>query len=295
MKVGVLGLGNIGSRMAKNLLKKYSVTVFDVRQEPMDELVKLGAKSAKSPKELGREVDVALVVVLNMQHVDEAVMDEHIGLLQGMKSGGTVVLCSTLGVPGVCRVEERAREKGIHTIDAPLSGGVVKAEDGSLTMMASGEEEAFKACEEVIRTVGSNTIYVGKKVGDGQTVKATVQLLVSVNTVAISEAMVLGAKAGIDPRIVYEVTKSSVGNSNLLESKMPRILKGDFSRQGALDIQIKDLDICLELGKKLNMPLFAAGASREVFLMANSMGLGSEDISAVIKLYEESAGAKVRA
>jgi 2-hydroxymethylglutarate dehydrogenase len=295
MKVGVLGLGNIGFRMAKNLLKKnYQVTVFDVRQEPMDALVKLGAASVASPAELGENADAVIVAVLNMQHVEDAVLEESKGLLQGMKKGGTVILCSTLGVPGVCKVESKAGEQGIFVIDAPISGGVVKAEEGTLTMMVSADEKVFKSCEEIIRTVGSNTIIVGNKVGDGQTVKATVQLLVSVNQVAIAEAMVLGAKAGIDPKIVFEVTRASVGTSALLESKMPRILKGDFSRQGALDIQIKDLDICLELGKKLNLPLFVAAASREVFLMANAMGIGSEDLSAVIKLYEQSAKVEVR-
>jgi len=160
--------------------------------------------------------------------------------------------------------------------------------------MVAGDDAVYESCKEIFATVGSNTRRVGKEIGLGQVVKAANQLLVSVHVVAMAEAMVLATKAGADPEVVFDVIKRSVGNSYLFEEKMPTILERNFSRRGALDIQIKDLDICLTMGREMNVPLLTSAISREVFLWANGMGLGSEDISAIIKVFEKAAGVEVR-
>jgi len=294
-RVGVAGLGNMGKPMARNLLKKgYSVAVYDVRPEPMEELKAYGATVTTSPRELGENSEIVFVMVLDFPQMEACVFAAETGLLYGMKPDSTFIICSTIGVAGIRKIAEAAAQRGINILDSPVSGGVLRAEDGSLTMMVSGDETVFESCKEVLMAVGSNAKKVGKEIGVGQIVKAANQLLVSVNIVAVAEAMVLGTKAGADPEVLFEIIRKSVGNSYLFEEKMPTILKGDFSRRGGLGIQIKDLDICLDLAKQTSVPLFMGAISREIFVLACAMGLGSEDISAVIKVFEKAAGVEVR-
>ncbi|MGE4283669.1 MAG: NAD(P)-dependent oxidoreductase, partial [Clostridia bacterium] len=163
-----------------------------------------------------------------------------------------------------------------------------------LVLMVSGTDEVFEECKDALVAVGTNTTKVGNEIGLGQVVKAANQLLVTVHLVAIAEAMVLGTKAGADPEIMYEVIRKSAGNCWMFEQKMPTILEGDFSNRGALDIQIKDIDICLKTGKELNVPLYTSAICREVFIWANAMGHGREDASAIIKVFEKVAGVEVR-
>jgi 3-hydroxyisobutyrate dehydrogenase-like beta-hydroxyacid dehydrogenase len=293
--VGVVGLGNMGTRMAKNLIKAhYPVTVYDIRPEPMDELKALGADVVETPKELGAKSDVVFVMVLNYSQVEACTLDSDHGLLYGMKPGSILVVTSTIAPSEIKKVAAVAALRKVNVLDSPVSGGVSGAEKGTLTMMVAGDDAVYESCKEIFATVGSNTRRVGKEIGLGQVVKAANQLLVSVHVVAMAEAMVLATKAGADPEVVFDVIKRSVGNSYLFEEKMPTILERNFSRRGALDIQIKDLDICLTMGREMNVPLLTSAISREVFLWANGMGLGSEDISAIIKVFEKAAGVEVR-
>ena len=182
----------------------------------------------------------------------------------------------------------------MHTIDAPVSGGAGRAADGTLVIMASCRDDVYEQCKEVLLAVGSDTVKVGDKIGVGQVVKAANQLMVTVHLVAMAEAMVLGTKAGADPEILADVIKRSAGSSWMFENKIDTILEGDFSTRGALDIQIKDIDVCLKTGGEINVPLYTAAASREVFLWANGLGYGREDASSIIKVYEKVAGVEVR-
>ncbi|MGE4284505.1 MAG: NAD(P)-dependent oxidoreductase [Clostridia bacterium] len=292
-KVGVIGLGNMGKSMAKNLLKAgFELTVFDVRPEPIEEMKGLGAYGALSLKEVGERSDIVFVMVLNFPQVESCTVSEN-GVLTGMKPGSTLIVTSTIAPSEIKQVAEVAATKGVNTIDSPVSGGTVRAGDGSLVMMVGAPDDVYEDCKEALFAVGSNTIRVGKEIGHGQVVKAANQLLVSVHLVAMAEAMVLGTKAGIDPEIIYEVLKKGVATSAMFESRVPLILERDFKNRGALDIQIKDLNICLTLAKELNVPIFTSAVSREVFLMANGAGYGREDIGAIIKVYEQAAGIEV--
>jgi len=293
--VGVVGLGNMGKLMAKNLIKAdYPVTVYDIRPETAEELRALGATVAANPKEVGARSDIVFVMVLDFPQVTACTLNSETGLINGMKTGSILIVTSTIAPSQIKKVAEVAADRGINVLDSPVSGGVLGAEKGTLTMMVAGEDAVFESCKDVLMAVGSNARKVGNEIGVGQVVKAANQLLVSVIMVAIAEAMVLGTKAGADPKVLFDVIKRSVGNSYLFEEKMPTILQGNFSRRGALDIQIKDLEICLSMGKEMNVPLYTSAISREVFLWANAIGLGSEDISAIVKVFEKVAGVEVR-
>ncbi|NPV54949.1 MAG: NAD(P)-dependent oxidoreductase [Firmicutes bacterium] len=292
--IGFIGLGSMGKSMAKNLLKAgFPLTVYDIRLEPVEELKGLGASGAASPREVGAKSDIIFVMVLNFPQVESCTFGDD-GVLAGMKPGSTLIVTSTIAPSEIKKVAEAAAAKGVNVLDSPVSGGARGAAAGTLTMMVAGSDDVFEACKDALFAVGSNTIKVGNEIGIGQVVKAANQLLVSVHLVAIGEAMVLGTKAGADPEIMYEVIRKSAGNCWMFEDKMPTILEGDFSTRGALDIQIKDLNICLMTGKELNVPLFTSAVAREVFLWANAMGLGRQDASAIIKVFEQVAGVEVR-
>jgi 3-hydroxyisobutyrate dehydrogenase len=253
----------------------------------------LGAYGASSLKEVGERSDIVFVMVLNFPQVESCTTAEN-GVLSGMKLGSTLIVTSTIAPSEIKQIAQEAAAKGVNTLDAPVSGGAGGAAAGSLVLMVSGPDEVFEECKEALLAVGSNTMKVGNEIGVGQVVKAANQLLVTVHFVAMSEAMVLGTKAGADPEILYEVIRKSAGNSWLFENKMPTILEGDFGTRGALDIQIKDIDICLKTGKEFNVPLYTSAACREVFIWANAMGFGRDDASSVIKMFEKVAGVEVR-
>ncbi len=293
-KIGFIGLGNMGKSMARNLLKGgYEVTVFDIRAEAIEELKKEGAKGASSLSEVGSDADTVFVMVLNVKQVEAVTLGEN-GAISGMKPGSTLIVTSTIAPSEIQKIADIASEKGIDTIDSPVSGGTGRAADGSLVMMVSCEDSVYEKCKDALLTVGSNTIRVGKKIGMGQTVKAANQLLVSIHVVATAEAMVLATKAGVDPELLFEVIKKSVGTSFMFEQKVPLILARDFRNRGALDIQIKDLDICLKMGRELDVPLYLSALSRELFIMAEGKGYGREDLCAVTKLLEEVAHVEVK-
>ena len=293
-KIGIIGLGNMGKNMAKNLLNGgYDLTVYDVRQEPIDEMVALGAKEAKNLPELGKVCDVIFCMVLNFAQVQAVTVSEN-GVISGMRSGSVLIITSTIAPAEVKSVAEYSMKTGVRVIDAPVSGGVKGSSAGTMTMMVACDDETWQECEGVLKCVGSNATKVGNQVGIGQVIKAANQLLVSVHIAAMAEAMVMATAAGADPVITAEIIKKSVGNSYMFEEKIPQILGRDFVNRGALDIQIKDLNICLKTGNEFNVPLPTAAASREMYILANGLGYGREDLCAIIKPLEQAAGIEVK-
>ncbi len=293
-KVGIIGLGSMGKSMAKNLLKAgYELTVFDIRPEPIQEMVGLGAFGASNLKEVGERSEIVFVMVLNFAQVESSTVASG-GVLSGMKPGSTLIVTSTIAPSEIKQIAKAASALGVEVLDAPVSGGSVGAANGTLVIMVGGEERVFQKCKDAILAVGSNAVKVGDEIGIGSVVKAANQLMVTVHLVAMAEALVLGTKAGADPEIMANIIRKSAGSSWMFENKIDALLNGDFSTRGALDIQIKDIDICLKTGRELNVPLYTSAASREVFLWANGKGYGREDASAIIKVFEEVAGVEVR-
>ncbi len=293
-RIGFVGLGNMGKPMSERLLKEdFEVTVYDIRPEPIKELEELGATGASNLKQVAENSDIVFLMVMNYPQVQACTIEEG-GLFSGMKPGSHLIIASTIGPSEIKEIAREAAKYDVTVLDVPCTGGTHGAIAGTLTLIIGASDQALEECKEVLSAVGSHLIQVGKEVGAAQVVKAANQILVSVHTVAMAEAMVLGKAAGADPQVLYDVLTKGVATSAIFENKVPSILKGDFSCKGALEILIKDLSICAKLSKELSVPLFASSIARDVFLWATGKGLENEDFSTIIKLYEEIAGVEVR-
>jgi 3-hydroxyisobutyrate dehydrogenase-like beta-hydroxyacid dehydrogenase len=291
-RAGIIGLGAMGSHMAKNIIKAgHRLVVFDVRPEAMDGLARLGAEKAACPKEVGANADIVFLMVQNFQQCEACLLGPT-GLLAGM-AGGALVVTSTIAPDEVKKVASYCGDKGVAVLDSPVSGGTKGAADGSLTLMISGKDEVYRECLPVLECLGSNLVKVGDEVGQGQAIKAVNQLLVGVHMVAMAEAMVLGTKCGLDPEVVYRVVSSSAGNSRVFENRVPTVINRDFSLRSTLAIQFKDTDIAVRTADSVKAPVFLAPVARELYKIAATKSATVEDSSAIVKLYEELADVTV--
>jgi L-threonate 2-dehydrogenase len=204
-----------------------------------------------------------------------------------------VILSSTVPAAAARALGQKVAEAGHLLLDAPVSGGTVGAESGSLTFMASGAPEAFAKAEAALAAMAGKVYRLGDEPGIGSTVKAVNQLLAGVHLATAAEAMAFGTRAGADPRTLYEVISHSAGNSWMFGNRVPHMLDGDYTPHSAVDIFVKDLGLVLDAGRELRFPLPLAAAAHQLFLMAAAAGLGREDDAAVVKVFERLAGISV--
>ena len=188
---------------------------------------------------------------------------------------------------------DRLKEKGIAMVDAPVSGGTGRAQSGELSVIVGGDKEVVARCEDLFAAMGNRTFHVGP-LGSGLAMKLVNNMLVQVNTVAVAEALVLGVKAGLDPQTIYEVVRVSTGASAAWELRVPRILKGDYEPGGTIDISYKDQELETAFAKRLGVPVLLANVTQQVYQMARAQGLNKQDGAAVVKIFEQMAGVKVR-
>lgn len=293
MRLGFVGLGKMGRPMARNLLRAgYPLTVHNRSRAVVDELVGEGARAATSPREVASQSEMVFTCLPTPATVESVALGPD-GLLTAPPAGLIVVDCSTVNPELSRRLAGAARERGAHFLDAPVSGGTAGAEDATLTVMVGGEPEDFARAIPVLRTVGSNIHHVGPS-GAGSTVKIVNQLLTAVNTAAVAEAAVLGVRAGVSPETLFEVIRTSYGGSRMLERALPRIMERDFTPGGPIDLILKDLDIIDDVGRDLNVRLLLSTVARELFKEGRALGFGAEDMAAVVKPLERTAGVEVR-
>lgn len=294
MRVGFIGLGAMGKNMSANLIKNgFSLYVNDIMTEAVEEIVKLGAEKCLTPKEVAQNTDVVITMLPNAKIV-ENVMTGKEGLFAGGKEGQIIIDMSSVAPHSTKKMAKIAEDKGMKYIDAPVSGGVSGAQAGTLTIMVGGEEAVVQKVMPVLESMGKNIKYIGE-VGAGDAVKIVNNLLLGANMAALAEALVLGVKAGLKPETMFEIIKASSGRSYAVEAKVPNfILKGKFDQGFAVDLQYKDLELAIETAKNLGVPLPITNISQQVYEMARAKGLGREDISAVIKVWEEMLGIQVR-
>ena len=294
-RIGFIGLGAMGKPMAINLIKAdYELTVYDVNPQPVKEVTNIGAKPAHHSADAARGADVVISILPACENVKAAMMGEN-GVLDGAQPGTVIIDMSSIAPHTSRMVAAAAKEKGFHFMDAPVSGGTVGAEKGTLTIMIGGDKALVDAHMNIFETVGKTIYHVGD-VGMGETVKMINQMLVGINIVGIAEAFVLGTKLGADPKVLYDVIRNSAGNSFLLDKRVPNyILKGDFTQPGfALELLLKDVGLAVESGKLNQMPLFLTGQVFQYLSLATASGMGKKDMSVVIELLEEAAKVKVR-
>lgn len=293
MKIGFIGVGAMGLPMAANVLKSgYELYVNDVNTEAVNQLVSLGAKSADSPKELAQVSDMIVLMLPNTKII-ELVLNGDTGLLAGMKAGSTIINMSSIDPMSTKRLAAQVEKLDIEWVDAPVSGGTKGAEAGTLTLMVGCKEELLEGVQPVLEAMGKIK-YVGS-VGAGSGIKMVNNLLLGVNMVAVSEALVLGAKVGIEPEVMREIISSSSGRSYAFEAKVPNfVFKGNFEPGFAIDLQYKDLQLAISAAKELQVPLYLGNLSQQVYESARAAGLGKKDISAVITLLEDLCDVEVR-
>ncbi|EDP66425.1 6-phosphogluconate dehydrogenase, NAD-binding protein [alpha proteobacterium BAL199] len=288
--VGVIGLGSMGLGVAKTLCRAgFETWGFDVRDASVLELEQAGGHGASSPADLGRKVDVAIVLVATADQVRTVLFGEA-GAAGTMHEGAVVIASATVPASAAIETGFQLSEHRILMIDGPVSGGVVGAESGNLSLMASGPDEAFVAAQSVLDAIASKVYRLGTAHGVGSTVKTINQLLAGVHIAASAEAMALGIRAGVDPKTLFEVISNSAGSSWMFNNRVPHILDGDYAPKSAVDIFVKDLGIVLETGKGLTFPLPLTATAHQQFLAASAGGLGRQDDSAVIKVFQKLTG-----
>ncbi|WP_281271450.1 L-threonate dehydrogenase [Billgrantia montanilacus] len=289
-RVGVIGLGAMGMGVALTLLEKGSAVIgCDVSEPARQRFESSGGLGVATPAELAERCDVVLVVVVNADQVEQVLFGEQ-GLVGRMAPGGLVIQCATVAPSVARRLGERLAAEGLEMLDAPISGGAVKARSGQLSVMASGSAAAFAKAEPVLEAVAATVYRLGDAPGVGSSMKLVNQLLAGVHIAAAAEAVALGIRMGLDPETVHEVITHSAGNSWMFENRVPHILAGDYTPLSAVDIFVKDLNIVHDTGRELAMATPVAASALQQFTAAKGAGFGREDDAAVIKVYQRLSG-----
>jgi len=288
--LGVVGLGSMGFGAACTALRRgMSTWGQDTRPEARERFAAVGGHVTDSLAELAAHCDVVLVLVVNAAQT-EAVLFGDAGLAQHLKRGAVVIASATVDPAVPPLWEARLAEHGIGLIDAPVSGGAKKAAAGEMTVMASGQPEAFEAAAAALAAIAGKVYRLGDRAGIGSTVKMVNQHLAGVHIAAACEAMALGLRAGADAHQLYDVICNSAGSSWMFQNRVPHILEGDYTPLSAVNIFVKDLGIVLDAARKLGFPLPLAATAHQLYLATAAAGHGNEDDAAVIKFYASLAG-----
>lgn len=293
MKIGFIGLGIMGKPMAKNLIKAgHELVVFDFNKAAVEELVGCGAQAADSSKAVAEACRVVITMVPNSPHVKAAVMGEG-GVLEGAKAGDILIDMSSIAPLASQEVYKACKEKGVRMIDAPVSGGQPKAIDASLSIMVGGDEDTFKEVYDILMVMGGSAVYCGAS-GAGNTTKLANQVIVAVNIAALSEGLLLAAKAGVDPEKVFNAIKGGLAGSTVMNAKAPMMIAHNFEPGFRIDLHIKDLNNALETGHSVGAPLPLTAYVQEILENLHFAGDGSSDHSAIAKYYEKMAGSEIK-
>ena len=287
---GVIGLGSMGLGVARTLLKKgFEVHAYDVRPEVSKAFEQEGGVAAKNPAAVGSNAGVIIVLVVNADQTNEVLFGKD-GAASTLTSGSVVIASSTVAPEFATDLGKRLDAKGLLLIDAPVSGGAARAASGELSIMASGSKAAFRKADAVLKAIAVKVYELGEEAGTGSKVKMINQLLAGVHIAASAEAMALAIRVGADPKVVYEVISNSAGSSWMFQNRVPHILDGDYTPRSAVNIFVKDLGIVLDSARKMTFPLPLTAAAHQLFLGAAGAGLGYEDDSAVVKMYQAMSG-----
>ncbi|MGJ3355661.1 L-threonate dehydrogenase [Providencia sp. Je.9.19] len=286
--VGVIGLGSMGMGIAQSLIKNNIPTYgFDLNQAACQTLLDYGAKDVgQNAVEFAQQLDAVLMVVVNGRQVNAILFDGEKPLVEALKPETIIVLHSTLSAEQTKQIARRLAAYQLLLVDAPISGGAIKAADGKLTVMASGAPELFERLTKVFNAISERLYRIGDDVGLGSTVKTIHQLLAGVHIAVAAESMALAAKAGIKLDVMYDIVTHAAGNSWMFENRMQHVLEGDYTPKSSVDIFVKDLGLVMETGKALNFPLPLAATAHQMFIAASNEGFGHQDDSAVIKTFK---------
>lgn len=282
--VAFIGLGAMGRHMARNILAGgFEVRGFDLNPAALDDLEKAGGKPSASVAEAARGAGFLVLMVVNAAQAEQILFAD--GGLDAASPDAVVCLMATCPPKAVERLAARVSETGRRLLDAPVSGGTVGAEAGTLTIMAAGAGEDFSRAQPVLSAMGNRVLHVGEHPGQGAAVKAINQLLCGVHIAAAAEALALAEKVGMNAAGVLEIIQGTAAASWMLSNRGPRMLQEVPEVSSAIDIFVKDLGIVLETGQDSAAALPLAALARQLFLSVSGRGLGAADDSQVIRAY----------
>jgi len=292
-KIGFIGLGIMGKPMAINLLKAgYSLTVYDIVPEKIKEVVGAGATGGGSSKEVAEKSEIIITMLPNSPEVKDAVLGAD-GVLEGAKAGTILIDMSSIAPLVSQEVAKEVKVKGVVMLDAPVSGGEPKAVEGTLAIMVGGPQETFDEVKDILGIMGASVTRVGE-IGSGNMTKLANQIIVALNIAAMSEAMVLAAKAGVDPEKVFQAIRGGLAGSTVLDAKMPLVLKGNFKPGFRIELHIKDLANALETAHEIGVSVPLSAAVMEVMQALKVDSKGTDDHGGIIQFYEKLAKVQVR-
>ena len=291
--IGVIGLGDMGIGIARNLLGAgFPVVGFDLREERLAMLEESGGARASSAADLGARCDTVFVMVLNGSQAHSAVLGES-GALEGMEAGNTVIVTATILPAEVRGLEAPLAAKGVGLIDTPVSGGKSGADTGMLTLMTAAKTDVLEANRDALDAISKVVFHVGEEIGQGQTVKAALQAMIGCTFAATFETLVMGHKAGVKGETLFNVIQSSAVGSPLFENCARLILDRKFEKTGShIGTMYKDLGITMSVAREAGAAMFATSAAFEMF-QAGISRYPEGDNWSIVKWLEEIAGTEV--
>ena len=292
-KIGFIGIGIMGYHMSRNLIEAgYKLVAYDINENAVQKIVELGAEKGAYKKTVAAQSDVVITMLPDSPDVEKAALGPD-GIIEGAHNGLIHIDMSSIAPDMAIKVAEKLGEKGVGCLDAPVSGGEVGAQKATLSIMVGGPQDLFNEVLPIFEVLGKTVTLCGPH-GAGQTVKACNQIQVALNFVGMAEALVLGAKAGVDPEIIIKVLSGGYAQTRVMDVRGPQVIKGNFAPGFKSKFHYKDLNIIMDTARRLNVPLPATAIAHELFSALIASGGGDLDHSAVIKVIEAMAGIEAR-
>jgi 3-hydroxyisobutyrate dehydrogenase len=284
MNIAFIGLGSMGTPMARNLIAAgHRVSGYDMNPKALEQLAANGGTPAETAGAAAAGADAAILMVVNAAQAEQVLFED--GALDALPASGMVVLMATCPPGTVKAIAARVERTGRVFVDAPVSGGVAGAIAATLSIMVAADDALFERVSPILRVMGDKVFHVGKEAGQGATVKVVNQLLCGVHIAVAAEGFALANKVGIDPKVILEILGGSAASSWMLRDRGPRMLEEEPLVTSAVDIFVKDLGIVLEAGREDKAALPLAAAAYQMFLATSGRGDGKADDSQVIRSY----------
>lgn len=293
-EVGIVGVGLMGGAMAANLLSRgWSVKVHDIAPEKMQALVPFGALACANAEQAAIKTEALIVAVVDDLQAEAVLFgspDQPRGVVHGMPEGGVVILCPTIAPAATVRLAERLAQHGIHTLDAPMSGGPARARDGSMSLMVAGPDAVFERCQPLLQALSAKVFRISQRVGDGARTKLVNNLLAGINLVGAAEVMGLASALGLDMAGTLDVIEQSSGQSWIGSDRMRRALAHDFEPRAHMTLLEKDTRLAVEAAQAAGFAGLLGPLAARAFAQASAAGLAQEDDGALFKQFVKPHG-----
>lgn len=291
--IGFVGLGVMGLPMASQLIKAgFFLTVYDLRSEAVEKLIKMGAHRGENPKNVAAQSEVIVTMLPDSPQVEEVILGKN-GVLEGALPGTLIIDMSSIAPKTAKKIAAKASLKGVEMLDAPVSGGEPKAIDGTLSIMVGGKEEVFEEAKEILLTMGASALLMGD-IGAGNITKLANQIMVALHLAAVGEAMVFAEKAGVDSEKVFHAIRGGLAGSTVLDAKMPLILDRNFTPGGPIRMHTKDLVNVRDTAFETDAPIPLTAQVMEFMKALKADGKGEDDHGGLIQYHEKLAGLTVK-